>query len=136
MSSGHIPSLDSDDHLTLKKFKFLHFKESNSQAQSTVQTPQTMQPTVNTQSTTPSQSITHSTIPTPLPEVVDIEDSDEEQGLQANICNEISSPPTQTTATPTLSKAGPSKQPNTEQPIKLSADVQPEQTIAGPTGSD
>ena len=39
LSSGHIPSSDIDDHLTLKKLKVLHSQESNSQIQSTVQTP-------------------------------------------------------------------------------------------------
>ena len=55
--------------------------------------------------------------PTSLPEIVDIEDSDEEKGLQslqANIFNEISSPPNQATTKPTLSGVGLPEQPITE----------------------
>ena len=63
---------------------------------------------------------------------MNIEDSDEEQslqGLQANIFNEISSPPIQTT-TPTITKAGPSEQPTAELLMKPIADAQPEQMVA------
>ena len=67
---------------------------------------------------------------------MDIEDSDEEQGLQANIFNEISSPSTQAKIMPTLSKEGPLEQPTTEQPTKHTADAQPEQMVAGHITND
>ena len=67
---------------------------------------------------------------------MDIEDSDEEQGLQSlqtNIFNEISSPPNQTTIKSTLFEAEPLGQPTPEQPITHTTDVQSEQVIAGHT---
>ena len=81
------PSPDTDDHLTLKRLKVLHSQVSNSHTQASVQTSKPIQPTINTQPTMPSTILTLS------PEVVDIKDSVEEQGLQANIFNKISSPP-------------------------------------------
>ena len=120
MSSGQNPSPDPDDHLTLKKLKASHSQESKSQSHISVQTLTPVQPNLNTQPI-PSQSVNtqpnlcQSTIPSTIPtshlEVVDIEDSDEEQGLQGiqtNIFNEISSPPIQTTLR-TMSEAGPSE---------------------------
>ena len=64
---------------------------------------------------------------------MDIEDSNEEQGLQslqANIFNEISSPPNQATVKLTLSRARPPEQPTVEQPIMLTTDMQSEHIIA------
>ena len=80
LSSGHIPNPDTDDHLTLKRLKVLHSQESKSQSHTSVQTSTSAQSIVNTQLTILSQPTVPSTIPTPLPEVMDIEDSDEEQG--------------------------------------------------------
>ena len=112
--------------MTLKRLKVLHSQEFKSQSHTSVQTLTLAQSTINTQPTILSHPTIPSAIPTPLPEVVDIEDSDEEQGLQANIFNEISSPPTQATIKPTLSRARPLEQPIAEQLIKHTTDAQPE----------
>ena len=103
LSSGQNPSLVPKDHLTLKKLKASYSQEFKSQSHISIQTPTPAQTTVNIQPTTLSQSInkqpilsqsTTLVIYASLPEVVDIEDSNEKQGLQslqANIFNEISS---------------------------------------------
>ena len=145
-----ISSPDIDDHLTLKRLKVLHSQESKSQTlvqtstlvqlsviiQPILSQPITTQPIlsqpINTQPIL-SQSTTLAAISTPLFEVVDIEEYDEEQGLQSlqtSIFNEISSPPNQATIIPTLPRAGPSEQLIAEQPIKDTSHAQPEQMVS------
>ena len=87
LSSGHIPNPDPEDHLTLKKLKASHPQETTSQPQISVQTSTSIQPDVNTQSI-PSQPVniqpnpSQFTVPyitlTSIPEIVNIEDSNEE----------------------------------------------------------
>ena len=132
LSGGPNPSPDPEDHLTLKKLKASHSHESKSQTQIPVQTSTPTQTTVNippilSQPTIPPVN------PTPLFEVVHIEESDEEQDLQSlqtNIFNEISSPPNQTTTRLTLAEAELPIESTAEQPITLTADVQAEPIAA------
>ena len=67
---------------------------------------------------------------------MDIEDSVEEQGLQANIFNKISLPPIQAIISPTLFRVEQPKLPAPKQTIKLTANEQPEQIVAEHTASD
>ena len=98
MKSGPTPNPDEDDHLTIKRLKFQHSQSSGLSSFSSVQTPSPIQPTTHVQSTIPSIILAS------FPVVVDIEDSDEEQGLQVSIFDKISSPSIQTTITPTPSR--------------------------------
>ena len=88
-----------------------------------MQTPKPIQPTTHVQPTIPS------VIPTPFV-VVDIEDSDKEQRLQASIFNKIPSPPIQTAIIHTPSRTKQPEQPITKQIIKQTVGEQQEQTIA------
>ena len=91
LSSGRIPSPDPEDHLTLKKLKISHSQETTSQSIVQIPTQPILYQSVNIHSDIPQFTIL-STIPTYLPEIVNVEDSDEDQGfqtLQANIFNKI-----------------------------------------------
>ena len=135
MPSGHGPSPDPEDHLTLKKLKTSHSRESKSQTQILVQTSIPAQSNLNIPPIL-LQPIIPPAIPTVLFEVVNVEDSDEEQNfqsLQANIFNEISSLPNQTPNISTSNEAELSVQPTAEQPIMHTAEVQTESIIAEQT---
>ena len=134
LPSGHIPSPDPEDHLTLKKLKISHPQETTSQPRIIVQIPTQpiLSQSVNINSNLPRFTIP-STIPTSLPDIVNIEDSDEDQGfqtLQTNIFSKIISPPKQATVRPSLSEAELPIQPTIKQLITHTTIVQLEQIIA------
>ena len=97
LSSGHIPSPDQDDHLSIKKLKVQHSQRSNSQTQSSVQTPKSIPQIVNMQPSPPVNTqpspIVHtqpSILPTQVP-VINL-DYDKEQDLQSDVLNLFSNP--------------------------------------------
>ena len=109
--SAYPPSPDEDDHLTIKKLRTQHFQSSGPYAPASLTL---VQPSRPVQLAIPAQL----SISTPfLATIVELEDSDEEQGLQGlrtNIFNKISSS-VQVLVTSTPARPKQSKQPAAEQ---------------------